>query len=113
MDDDKNTTSLPPLGEISTYDVVVANAPAATKEKEEERGGHTRRSPPCASDHWSFKYNTALKNLPVTAAVEALLPLFSTQELHELSQDANLHPLVSRGAKAFLDDLGWKPPTFH
>jgi len=42
-----------------------------------------------------------------------LLPLFSVQELHELSQDANLHPLVSRGAKAFLDDLGWTPPTFH
>ena len=42
-----------------------------------------------------------------------LLPLFSIQELHELSKDSNLHPLVSRGAKAFLDDLGWTPPTFH
>ena len=42
-----------------------------------------------------------------------LLPLFSTQELHELSQDSAVHPLVSRGAKAFLDDLGWSPPTFH
>ena len=42
-----------------------------------------------------------------------LLPLFSVQELYELCQDTNLHPLVSRGAKAFLDDLGWTPPTFH
>ena len=42
-----------------------------------------------------------------------LLPLFSIQELHELSQDGAVHPLVSRGAKAFLDDLGWTPPTFH
>ena len=42
-----------------------------------------------------------------------LLPLFSTQELHELSRDGAVHPLVSRGAKAFLDDLGWTPPTFH
>lgn len=42
-----------------------------------------------------------------------LLPLFSTRELRELSLDSNLHPLVSRGAKAFLDDLGWTQPTLH
>ena len=42
-----------------------------------------------------------------------LMPLFSTAELVELSRDGSVHPLVAMGAKTFLAERGWEPPTVH
>ena len=48
-----------------------------------------------------------------TRITVGLMPLLSAQELHDITREKSLHPMVQPMARTLLRILGWEPPVFH